>query len=304
MSNQDYYKILGISPDASVEDIKKAYRKLALETHPDRNPNNPRAEERFKQVSEAYGVLIDPKKRAQYDDYRRFGVGRQSSGLSGSAQPGFGYSQDEIFRDFFTSRHAQDVFAEMQREFQRMGVRFDDSFINRMFFGDQTIFFHGVFGPGGQRSFRYTHVGGRSPYGRRHRPTSPPWTAQQAPPKQSKGLLGEGLSLLAKAGKKVGRFLLDKAVRLLHGPQVAPDAAGEALGPSDVTYELVITPRESVKGAVVEVELPHWGASKRVSVRIPPGVRSGTRLRLKEMGPPIAGQSRHRGDLYLQLRVA
>lgn len=304
MSNQDYYRILGIAPDASLEDIKKAYRKLALETHPDRNPNNPRAEERFKQVSEAYGVLVDPQKRAQYDDYRKFGFGRPGNGFGQSTQTGFGYSQDEIFRDFFSSRHAQDVFSEMQREFQRMGVRFDDSFINRMFFGDKTIFFHGMFGPGGQRTFRYSYTVGKKPNGgHRSRATasSPPQPIYEKP---SKGLLGESISLLAKAGKKVGGFILDKAVRLLHGPQNDPDPVEEPSMPSDVTYELVITPRESVKGAVVEVELPHWGMSKRVSVRIPPGVRSGTRLRLKEMGPPLSGHSRHRGDLYLQLRVA
>ncbi len=304
MSNVDYYRILGIAPDASPEDIKKAYRKLALETHPDRNPNNPRAEERFKRVSEAYGVLVDPQKRAQYDNYRKFGFGQTSNGFGQSSQNGFGYSQDEIFRDFFSSRHGQDVFSEMQREFQRMGIRFDDSFINRMFFGDKTIFFHGMFGPGGQRTFRYSYTFGKKPNGYRPPQTDSSATPQTFYQKPTRGLLGESLSLLAKAGKKVGSFILDKAVRLLHGPQRVADSMEEPSGYSDVTYELVITPRESVKGAVVEVELPHWGMSKRVSVRIPPGVRSGTRLRLKEMGPPISGQTRHRGDLYLQLRVA
>lgn len=304
MSNQDYYKTLGVAPDASLEDVKKAYRKLALETHPDRNPNNPRAEERFKRVSEAYGVLIDPRKRAQYDDYRKVGVGQQTNGFGRTSQTGFGYSQDEIFRDFFNSSHAQDVFSEMQREFQRMGIRFDDKFINRMFFGGKTIFFEGMFGSGGQRTYRYsTSRTNRSNGGQRYQTYSPP-TTQSVYRKRSKGLLGESLSLLAKAGKKVGNFIVDKAVRLLHGPQTVIDSTEESYGESDVTYELVITPRESVKGAVVEVDLPHWGVSKRVSVRIPPGVRSGTRLRLKEMGPPVLGQPRHRGDLYLQLRVA
>ncbi len=98
MSNFDYYETLSVSPDASAEEIKKAYRKLALETHPDRNPGDVRAEERFKKINEAYGVLSDPGKRAQYDQYRR--VGYQPGRTRGS---GFGYSQDEIFRDFFTS---------------------------------------------------------------------------------------------------------------------------------------------------------------------------------------------------------
>lgn len=61
MSNLDYYKTLSISPEASAEEIKKAYRKLALETHPDRNPGDVRSEERFKKINEAYGVLSDPE---------------------------------------------------------------------------------------------------------------------------------------------------------------------------------------------------------------------------------------------------
>ena len=153
MSQNDYYQMLGVPADASSEEIKKAYRKLALETHPDRNPNDARAEERFKRISEAYGVLIDPHKRAQYDQYRRIGPQQQ---YDGGGQTGFRYSQEEILRDFYKSRYSQDMFAELQREFQRMGFRFDDTFVNRMFFGDKTIFFQGVFfdGPGGVRVFR------------------------------------------------------------------------------------------------------------------------------------------------------
>ena len=65
----DYYEILGVSHSTSEEDVKKAYRKLALRYHPDRNPGDKTAEERFKEVSEAYQVLSDPDKRSQYDRY-------------------------------------------------------------------------------------------------------------------------------------------------------------------------------------------------------------------------------------------
>ncbi len=69
--SEDYYRVLRVPPYASMEEIKKAYRMLALETHPDRNPNDPLAEESFKQISEAYGVLIDPRKREHFDHLRR-----------------------------------------------------------------------------------------------------------------------------------------------------------------------------------------------------------------------------------------
>lgn len=68
-TSQDYYEILGVPRDASAEQIKRAFRKLALKWHPDRNKNNPAAEERFKAINEAYEVLSDPEKRAKYDKY-------------------------------------------------------------------------------------------------------------------------------------------------------------------------------------------------------------------------------------------
>ena len=69
MKNADYYKILGVSHDATVEEIKKSYRKLAMQYHPDRNPNNKEAEEKFKEAAQAYDVLSDPAKRQRYDQY-------------------------------------------------------------------------------------------------------------------------------------------------------------------------------------------------------------------------------------------
>lgn len=293
MSNTDYYEVLGVAPEASFEEIKRAYRKLALETHPDRNPNDRRAEERFKSISEAYGVLSDSDKRSQYDQYRRLGF-HQRPGTG--RQQGFGYSQEEIFRDFFASRQAQDVFAEMQREFSRMGMRFDDSFINRVFFGSGNLFFQGFFfgGPGGVRVFRYGNTaGGRTAQARPVMKEEPP-----AP----KGLLQTSVSLLAKAGKKLGKFLFNKALDLNKGGQQSWNKRRE-LGGSDLLYQLAISPADAARGGTMEIELPHLNGGKKVSIRIPAGVHNGTRLRLKEMGKPLSTHPHMRGDLYLELNV-
>lgn len=298
MPQQDYYTMLGVAPETSFEDIKKAYRKLALETHPDRNPNDPRAEERFKKINEAYGVLGDPQKRSQYDQYRRTGFHRPTG--TGPSPSGFGYSQEEIFRDFFTSRQAQDVFAEMQREFQRMGFRFDEHFINRLFFGDKSIFFQGIFwnGPGGPV---FRNGGGAA----QPRPGARTWPFERpapVPQQEPKSLLEKGISLLTGAVKKAGTYLLKKAVGW-------DDGYGSGYGgwnggrKLDVTYQVDISTIEALRGATLDVELPHLEAGKRVSVHIPPGVRSGMKLRLKGLGYPVAHQPSQNGDLYLRLRV-
>jgi molecular chaperone DnaJ len=98
MAKRDYYEILGINRDASDEDIKKAYRKLAMKHHPDRNPDNPKAEDQFKEAKEAYEVLSDGQKRAAYDQYGHAGVDQQA-GAAGMG--GFADAFSDIFGDIF-----------------------------------------------------------------------------------------------------------------------------------------------------------------------------------------------------------
>jgi molecular chaperone DnaJ len=95
MTKRDYYEILGVSKNASAEEIKKAYRKVAMQYHPDRNPGDKSAEEKFKEAAEAYEVLCDADKKAQYD---RFG----HAGLSGNGRGGFGGSGGVNMEDIFS----------------------------------------------------------------------------------------------------------------------------------------------------------------------------------------------------------
>lgn len=98
MAHKDYYKILGVSRDATQEEIKKAYRKAALKYHPDRNPGNKEAEEKFKEAAEAYAVLSDPEKRARYD---RFGDESFRMEDFSTFDPSIFSSFEDILGDFF-----------------------------------------------------------------------------------------------------------------------------------------------------------------------------------------------------------
>jgi molecular chaperone DnaJ len=132
VSKRDYYEVLGLGRDADDQAIKGAYRKLALKFHPDRNPDNPEAEEKFKEASEAYSILSDPQKRAAYDRYGHAGL-QNAGGAPGGFDPSqFGDFSDifgDLFSDFFggggggrrrgRAQRGEDVRYDLEIEFEQ-----------------------------------------------------------------------------------------------------------------------------------------------------------------------------------------
>jgi molecular chaperone DnaJ len=101
MAKRDYYEVLGINRDAPEDEIKKAYRKLAMKWHPDRNPENPKAEEHFKEAKEAYEILSDGSKRAAYDQFGHAGVDQAAAGAGAGFSGNFADAFGDIFSDIF-----------------------------------------------------------------------------------------------------------------------------------------------------------------------------------------------------------
>jgi curved DNA-binding protein len=277
---KDYYQILGVSPEAKAEEIKKAFRQLALQCHPDRNPGDKEAEERFKEISEAYGVLIDPEKRQRYDSIHQRGAG---------SPPGadFRYTQEDIFRDLFTNPSGRDIFTELNREFARMGFRFDPQFFDRVFFGGRGIFFRGVIfgGPDG--------VGVES---------ADPRTglfserARNSIPHMGHILIPRGVGIkgriLSWAGKKLVGFFL----RRLFGGEIQ----GVEKGGLDVTFSLPLDRREIANSASKEISYQIDGKQESLMVKIPSEVKNGMVLRLRGKGKKRGDEA---GDLYLKIEL-
>src|SRR5260221_9426431 len=107
VQRRDYYEVLGVDREVTAQELKSAYRKVALQYHPDRNPGNREAEDKFKEASEAYEVLSDPEKRARYDQFGHAQSPFEGFGFSGSVNDIFGDIFGEIFGGARRSRTAR-----------------------------------------------------------------------------------------------------------------------------------------------------------------------------------------------------
>jgi curved DNA-binding protein CbpA len=263
-ADRDYYAILGLGPEATEDEIRRTYRRLALQCHPDRNPGDPRAEERFKEISEAYAVLIDATKRGAYDGARR--AGRPG---------GFGPAREDVFRDLFNDPRASAIFEELARELARAGLRVDRRDFERTLFGGRMVVTGGVFVISPLTVWRLGRAVLRSALPRAPAP---------APAlSRSGGLLERAVDL--------GRRLLG-----------LPGSRSDTAESRDVTFPLRLTVAEADRGGRKRVQLRRADGEDEVLVTIPAGVRGGTRLRLRGKGRRLA--TGERGDAYLIVEVA
>ena len=274
MDFKDYYATLGVSKSASDAEIKRAYRKLARQHHPDVNKSDPAAEKRFKEISEAYAVLIDPAKRREYDEVSRAG-----------ATGAFRHSQEDLLRDLFADPRASGIFEDLAREFERMGMRVDGRTFRQTLFGGRAVVVGGVLVISpfailpplfriARTALRGVHAAGPAA-GRETRPL----------PAQGRGLF----ATLARAGRSL----------FARSGVVASIPAGDA--PEDVTLPLRLTSREAEVGGVRAVTLDWARGREDVRVTIPPGIRPGTRLRLHGKGRSRGDGPR--GDAYLVIEI-
>ena len=277
---RDYYETLGVPRGASDDDIKKAYRKLSQNYHPDLNPNNKEAEEKFKEVQEAYEVLGDKEKRSRYDQ-----LGQNWKGGSDFTPPP-NWNQDFDMSDMFGQGEARGGFGR-----QGGGSSpFSDFF--EMFFG----------GMGRGAGARTRTMGEEAeteltlPLIDMHRGTTQKLTVQfggrsrktidvRIPP----GARNNSRIRIPGGGPNGG----DLYIRLKQDPHSIFTVRGD-----DTEVEVEITAWEAALGAAIQVPT----LDGRADIRVPAGVTSGQKLRLRGQGLNIRGGGR--GDHFVKLKIA
>ena len=330
VAKQDYYEVLSVSRDASDQELKAAYRKLAMQYHPDRNPGDAAAEERFKQCSEAYQVLSDTDKRAAYDRYGHAGV-------SGAAQGGNPFAGAQDIGDIFG-----DIFGEMfgAAGGQRRGSRAQRGRDLRF---DQTIdFVDAVFGKEVEVSVKRMEPCNDCS-GSGTRSSKGPQTCQQCggrgQVRYQQGFFSVARTCSVCNG--TGQLIIDPCptcrgdgrVERLHTIQVSIPAgveegtriryggggdAGKFGGPAgDLYIVLTVKPHDyferdgndlhcvvpiSFTQAALGDELAIATLEGEVKMKIPEGTQSGKEFRLRAKGVPYLNE-RGRGDLIVEIAV-
>jgi curved DNA-binding protein len=286
---RNYYAILGVPRDATSADIKLSYRKMARKYHPDLNPGDREAEERFKDLGEAYEVLSDTDKRAQYDQYSRFW---KQSGFQGAPTPrgksgrdGFDFGKYRDFNSF--------VDQLLNREEQASRAPRDS------------------YRPSSQQEFDPRNSQPRNSQPRSRQPVESPRNAEAlltVPLERAftggreRVRLGDGRSLEVNmppgmfTGQKVrlrGQGIAggDLYLRIEVSPHVFYKVEG-----ADILCQVPITPSEAVLGGAIEVPT----LDGTVKMVIPPGVRSGKKLRMSGKGYPVEGD---RGDQIVEIQI-
>jgi curved DNA-binding protein len=283
MDYKDYYKILGVERNASPEDIKKAFRKQALKYHPDRNPGNKTAEEKFKELNEAHEVLSDPQKRARYDQLGESYNNWQQSGGKGSFN----------WNDWFSQAQAP----------RSGGAQVEYGNLDDILGGGFSDFFNEIFGGMGGVNRTQTR-----------RATSRPARSIQQPVRISFQEAYQGTErLLEVDGHRMqvkipaGAHNGTKIRMAGAGPQkndiylvveIEPDARFE-LKDNDVYVDVTIDLYTAVLGGQVNVTTP----GGNVLLTIPAGTQPGQTFRLAGRGMPILNSPKSYGDLYARVKV-
>jgi molecular chaperone DnaJ/curved DNA-binding protein len=294
---KDFYKTLGVDDKADASAIKKAYRKLARELHPDRNPDDATAEERFKEVQHAYETLSDPAKRKQYDRMKRFGGAGGMGGMGAGMGGGMGGSPFESRSGFRYRQNPDGTFERMDSDHDA-GPGFSDLF-ERFFSGSAA-------GPG-QRTAGGGPTRGRDPKAYdRNRTIRISFERMLKGGKVSFSLDGEKISIPFPKGVKDGH-----KVRIRGKGRPMPDGGRGNLyvtlrvdtderftreGQAIHTH-LSVSVFDAMLGAATQIESPH---GKRLKLTIPEGSQPGDRLRVKEHGVQTDSA---KGDLIVHLNV-